>query len=118
MHIQISTDDDIGGSEALRAHVTAAVEKSLNHLDAHLTRVEVHLRDENGAKAGADDKRCMMEARPRNLQPVAVSHQADNVHQAVDGAARKLTSALERLFGKLENRPRRPDIEDEEVDMP
>ena len=30
---------------------------------AHITRVEVHLGDENAGKRGSDDKRCMMEAR-------------------------------------------------------
>ena len=36
-----------------------------------LTRVEVHLRDENAQKGGRDT-RCTMEARPRGLDPLAV----------------------------------------------
>ena len=66
-----------------------------------LTRVEVHLSDENGGKSGPKDKRCKMEARPKGHQPILVSHDADSLTQAVEGAAQKLEHALEHLFGKL-----------------
>ena len=66
-----------------------------------LTRVEVHLSDENGGKSGPKDKRCKMEARPKGHQPILVSHDADSLTQAVEGAAEKLEHALEHLFGKL-----------------
>ncbi len=49
-----------------------------------VTRVEVHLADENGEKAIGDDKRCVMEARLGGLKPCAVSFQAASVTQAVD----------------------------------
>jgi len=106
MQIQINTDNNIDGSEALSAHVEAVVENAVRHMKEQLTRVEVHLDDENGGKTGIDDKRCMMEARLRNHQPVAVTHHAGSIHQAVDGAARKLKSALETVLGRLENRHR------------
>lgn len=115
MQIQINTGRDVGDNIALTEHVKAVVKKALHHLEPHLTRVEVHLDDENGAKVGVDDKSCTMEARPRHHQPVVVSHRADNMHQAVDGAARKLKSSLEHMFGRLadQHQHQRPDFEDD-----
>ena len=108
MQIQINTDHHIDGNEALSAHVEAVVEKALRHVKDQLTRVEVHIDDENGGKAGIDDKRCLMEARLRSHQPVVVSHHAGSIHQAVDGAARKLRAALEALLGRLDEHRRHP----------
>jgi len=73
----------------------------VRHFKDHLTRVEVHLDDEKGAKAGRDDLRCLMEARLRSHQPVAVSHHAGSLDEAVDGAARKLRTSIEALPGRL-----------------
>ncbi|RPJ12520.1 MAG: hypothetical protein EHM37_08935, partial [Deltaproteobacteria bacterium] len=63
MNIQINTDDHIKGSAKLEQHTEVVVESALGHLADHVTRVEVHLSDENGKKTGGRDKRCMMEAR-------------------------------------------------------
>ena len=87
MQIQINTDKHIDGNEAMSSHIEAVVENAVRHMKDSLTRVEVHLEDENGGKTGIDDKRCLMEARLRSHQPVAVSHRAGSIHQAVDGAA-------------------------------
>ena len=114
MQIQINTGKDVDGDAGLSAHAEEVIGKTLHHLKNQLTRVEVHLDDENGEKGGSDDKSCTMEARPRGLQPVAVSHRAGSTHQAIDGAARKLKSALERQFGKLEGKQRRPVIIEDE----
>ena len=80
----------------------------MRHFKDHLTRVEVHLDDEKGAKAGRDDLRCLMEARLRSHQPVAVSHHAGSIQQAVDGAFRKLRASLEALLGRLDEHRRHP----------
>ena len=68
MHIQINTDGNIEGHEALATQVSSEVESALKHVSDHITRVEVHLSDENSDKKGGnDDMRCVMEARPRVL---------------------------------------------------
>lgn len=108
MQIQINTDNNIDGNAALSAHVEGVVESAVRHVKEQLTRVEVHLEDENAGKAGTEDKRCLMEARLRNHQPVAVSHHAGSVHEAVEGAARKLRVSLEALLGRLDATRRRP----------
>ena len=101
MQIQINTDNVIEGREALFAHIRSVVEHALNHESAHITRVEVHLADENGPKGGPGDIRCTMEARLEHRQPGAVTFDAATVHQAVDGAADKLARLVERTLGRL-----------------
>jgi len=102
MQIQINTDRNIDGHEAHATQVSSVVESALNRFSDHITRVEVHLSDENSKKKdGNDDMRCMMEARLEGRQPIAVTHQATTVDQAVDGAADKLTKLIESTLGRL-----------------
>ncbi len=105
MQIQINTDHNIEGHEALADHVSSVVESALSQLSEHITRVEVHLSDENGTtkdhKNGLNDKRCMMEARLESYHPLAVTAHANTVHQAVDGAADKLARLVESTLGRL-----------------
>ena len=100
MQIQINTDHNIDGHEALAAQVSEVVESALSLVSDHITRVEVHLSDENGDKRGQSDKRCMLEARMEGRQPIAVTHQAATLVQAVDGAADKLTRLIESTLGR------------------
>ena len=101
MQIQINTDSNIEGRENLAAYVKGVVESTLSRFREHITRVEVHLSDENGNKNGQDDKRCMMEARIEGRQPTAVTHQAANLDQAINGAADKLQRSIESTLGRL-----------------
>lgn len=101
MQILINTDHNIDGHDGLAEHVRGVVEDSLSRFSSRVTRVEVHLSDQNAAKSGPDDKRCMMEARLEHHSPTAVTHLASSVHEAVNGAADKLKRAVEHLVGKL-----------------
>lgn len=103
MQIQTNTDNHIEGHEALAAHVQSVVEKTLRHAQDRITRVEVHLGDESRGRAGTEDKRCVMEARIEGRQPVAVTQNAASIHQAIDGAARKLKAALDTALGRQSN---------------
>lgn len=102
MQIQINTGHDIEVHEALAAEISGVVEGALGRFSDHITRVEVHLSDENSDKKGGHDAiRCMMEARLEGRQPVAVTHQAATLDQAVDAAAGKLTRLIEHTLGRL-----------------
>jgi ribosome-associated translation inhibitor RaiA len=111
MQIQINTDRNIEGREALAAQVSGVVENALSRISDRITRVEVHLSDENSDKKGGNDNmRCVMEARLEGRQPVAVTHQAETLDQAIDGAADKLTRLIESTLGRLrDQRNRRTD---------
>ena len=101
MKIQINTDHNIQGRERMIEQAEAIVESTLGHLTEHITRIEVHLSDENGKKTGGHDKRCMMEARLEGHQPIAVTHEEETIGQAIGGAAEKLKSSLDHTLGRL-----------------
>jgi len=103
MKIQLNTDVNIEGSEALAAQVSATIEQALERFREHVTRVEVHLSDENGGKSGQQDQRCMLEARFEGRQPVAVTDHAATQEQAVHGAAQKLARLLDSTLGRLQD---------------
>ncbi len=101
MLIQVNTDHNIEGHEELVAQVEAVVEAALSRFGDRITRVEVHISDENGAKSGGNDKRCMMEARLEHRRPTSVTNHATTVDDAVSGAADKLQRSLESTLGRL-----------------
>lgn len=102
MQIKMNTDHNIEGHEALGTYVSSVVEDALNQTRDRITRVEVHLSDESSDKKhGKDDMRCVMEARLEGLRPVAVTHHAETLHQAVDGAADKLYRLIDSTLGRL-----------------
>lgn len=103
MHIQVNTDSNIEGSEELAIQIKGVVESALSRFSDRITRVEVHLSDENGDKSGQNDKRCMMEVRLEGRQPTAVTHHAASLSDAVDGAANKLKRSLESTLERLKH---------------
>lgn len=105
MLIQLNTDRNITGDDAFAQQVEAIVRNTLGRLSEQITRVAIHLSDENSdQKFGARDKRCQLEARPAGLQPMSVSHQAATVEQAVLGAVGKLKRSLDSTRGRLDSR--------------
>jgi ribosome-associated translation inhibitor RaiA len=107
MQIQINTDHNIQGREALVERLNGSVEKSLRRVADHITRVEVHLSIESGGKGGQSDKRCTMEARLEGLAPVAVSDHAGTIDQAITGASDKLLRAIDGVLGKMRDKSHR-----------
>lgn len=101
MKIQVNTDTHIDGHERLAAHVSATIEHALKRFTDHITRVEVHLSDENGDKTGPQDQRCLLEVRLENRQPVAVTEHANTQEQAVNGATQKMLRLLDSTLGRL-----------------
>ena len=108
MQIQVNTDSNIEGREKLTAHVRRVVKSALTRFSDRITRVEVHLSDQNGGKSGQDDKRCMVEARLKGCQPTAVTHDAATLDQAVDGAADRMKRSIESALGRLHDQGFRP----------
>ena len=100
MKIQFNTDKNIEGHERLETYFTEELEKSLGRFEDKITRLEVHLGDENSAKSGVDDKRCVIEARPAKLQPIAVTAHADSIEKAFFLASEKIKKALTTALEK------------------
>lgn len=73
MKIQVNTDRNLDGSAELITQVAATLEGALSRFSNRITRVEVHLSDENGSqKSGSSDKRCVLEAR--SCSPVVLQN--------------------------------------------
>lgn len=104
MQIQVETDNHIEGRQALSEHVQGVIEDAVDKYRHHVTHVTAHLGDLNsGEKAGSDDMRCLLEARVTGVKNIAVSHQAESLHLAIEGAADKLQHALASSVGKLQD---------------
>jgi len=117
MQILINTDHNIEGREALVDQLSAVVESALSRFGERITRVEVHITDQNGDKFGRTDKRCMMEARLAGRQPIVVTDDAATVDEAVDGATGKMIRLIETTLGRVhDEHPKRdhsvPDVLD------
>ncbi len=86
-------------SDALDEHVGQELDSAIGRFAPRITRVEVHLSDDNGPqKEGPRDKRCLMEARPASMDPVVAEHEGDDLYDVVREAARKLERVLDRRF--------------------
>lgn len=103
MNIFINTANDLKSSENFHEQIRQTITDSLGSHGAHITRIEVHLSDENGGKFGIDDKRCLLEARIERMKPLAVSHHAGNLLLAVEGATDKLNKSIEHIVGRRQS---------------
>ncbi len=101
MTVQFNTDKNINGDEEFTAPYVAQIDAELSRYSDQITRIEVHLSDEDGNKSGLNAMRCMIEARIEGRQPIAVTNQADTHDQAIGGALDKLTASLDTIMGKL-----------------
>ncbi|MFZ9387395.1 MAG: HPF/RaiA family ribosome-associated protein [Chitinophagaceae bacterium] len=103
MLVQFNTDKNIKGSERLTTPLIELIKDSLSRFTEHITRVEVHLSDEDGPKDGENDKRCLLEARLEGRSPIAVSSFGSTHEEAVQGALDKLKASLDTILGRLRN---------------
>ena len=102
MQVQVNRDRSIEGDEAVVALLEAIVRGDLDRVGERNTRVEVHPRDENSdEKGGVDDLRCKIEARVAGFRPVAVTHDAATMEEAVSGAAGEMKRSLESTLARL-----------------
>ncbi|MFD1631440.1 HPF/RaiA family ribosome-associated protein [Pseudopedobacter beijingensis] len=104
MKIQVNTDKNIDGKESLVNYVKSTVEDGLNRFDESITRVDVHLSDDNANKEGTPDKRCLIEVKAESIPPLAVTEVADNLHNAINGAVDKMKKTLTSKLGKLQSK--------------
>ncbi|MDI1244718.1 MAG: HPF/RaiA family ribosome-associated protein [Rhodoferax sp.] len=101
MQVQIHTDHHIEGTEAMGKWVSSAVADALDRFSGQISRVEVHLSDENGGKkTSPENKQCSLEARLEGHQPLVVKHHAATLNQALDGAADKLVRLIEKTLSR------------------
>ena len=92
---------DLEASDAIVEHVNKRVHAAVHHWEGQITRVEAHLHDDNSKKAGSQDKRCVLEVRMANHQPMVAEDSSDDLYEAITGAAKKLGTVVQRKLEKL-----------------
>lgn len=104
MKIQFNTDKNIQGTEMLEALVSEKINHGFKAFAEKITRVEIHLSDENAHKSGPDDILCKIEVRIEGKQPVLVDSKNNLKEKAIDDAVNKMKAALSTIIGKMKNR--------------
>ena len=104
MQIEVSSDSHVSASEEFISEIKAEMEQAFSRFAEQLTRLEIHLGDENSHKSGERDKRCLIEARLAGLDPVAVTDHAESLDMAISGAVKKLEKTLNRTLGRLDHK--------------
>jgi len=108
MQVQFNSDSSVMGTDNVAERIEAMLREKLARFSDRLTRLEVHVSDENAGKGGSDDKTCMIEARPRGGKPLGVTAHAGKVDDAARKAANVLAERLERHFGKGDKHKHEP----------
>jgi ribosome-associated translation inhibitor RaiA len=103
MTIQINTDHSIPENENQLSILKKMIANSLERYSEHITRIEVHLSDENGNKEGKNDKRCLLEARLEWRQPIAVTSHANTIEESLNDAIEKITASFNTILGKIKS---------------
>jgi len=101
MQVIINHDNHIDLAAATLDSLAEDVSDSLKNVSDRVTRVEVHLKDQNSSsKNSPDDIRCLIEARVRGKQPISAEARGDNVNHALtaacDSIERRLSSILDK----------------------
>lgn len=97
MIVLFNTDKNINGSEEFNAPFIIQITEELKRFSDNITKVIAYVSDENAAKIGLNDKKCVLEARLEGKQPIAVTHHANSIREAVTGAIEKLKINFEKL---------------------
>jgi len=97
MIVLFNTDKNINGSEEYNAPFISQITEELKGFSENITKVIAHVSDENAAKIGLNDKKCVLEARLEGKQPIAVTFHAHSVQAAVVGAIEKMKINFEKL---------------------
>ena len=106
MQIQVNSNRSLNTGESFERWASVELHQSLGRFKGDITRIEVHMSDENSDKISPDQKRCMMEARLAHHEPLAVNHHAPSQDEAFRGASDKLKRMLDHTLGKLRDHHR------------
>ncbi|MDP1742322.1 MAG: HPF/RaiA family ribosome-associated protein [Polaromonas sp.] len=110
MQIQVNSNHTIDTGESFERWAGAELHESLSRFKGDITRIEVHMSDENADKVSPDQKRCLMEVRLAHHEPLAVNHHAISQGEAFRGATDKLKRLLDHTLGKLRDHRARDSI--------
>ena len=104
MLIQFNADNHVQAHPEQLSDLEKQLAEAFSRYTAKITRLEVYLKDVvGGDRSGEGDKRCTMELHMSGYEPLAVTHSAQSITVACNGARDKLLRTLERRLGRLRN---------------
>ena len=98
MQIRVVADEHIDSNDELTLRIEGVVEGSLDRYVDRVTLVEVHLSRHTQHSMGGRDMCCRIEAHVGGLRPIAVSHDAFTLTEAIHAASAKLERAIHDEF--------------------
>ena len=101
MLVQIHTDKNIEGGSRFSEYFSAEIKEKLARFNEIVTRIEVHVTDQNGSKTSPNDKKCVIEARIEKKQPIAVTAHGDTAEKTFSQALEKVQRVLETTVEKI-----------------
>ena len=108
MKVLINISKQVDVAENAQQHWEEDIHQTLERFNKWITRIEVHVTDENSkAKGGSDDIRCLMEARPANHQPISIEVRAGSAGQAVREGIDTLERRLDTMLDKARTEQRK-----------
>ena len=108
MKVIINSNSQVELKQDAISHFESEISSSLERFADWVTRIEVHLTDENSSKKGGqDDIRCMMEARPSGHQPVSIEVRASSPSPAIQDAIEMLERRLDTMLSKIRTEQRK-----------
>lgn len=104
MQIEVSTGNQVTGSQEFISQVEATVTDDLSRFGDRITRVIVHFGDENSAvKHGDNDKRCSVEVRLGGHQPIAATGHGSSLEQALNSSMDKVVTSVGRTLERIDD---------------
>ena len=101
MIIQLNADKNLTIHAEYEGQIKEKLTTALSRFTDYISRIEVHLSDENGSKSGQNDKKCVLEARLEG-RPAVIGTSFDQTYDlAINGALEKLKHALTTVDSKL-----------------
>jgi ribosome-associated translation inhibitor RaiA len=101
MNIQFNTGNNIDGSDRQSDYFSTLISEDLKRYDSQMTRLEVHLSDQDNSQHEKSEIKCTLEARLKNLNPIVVTNQGNSHEEAIKGAIQKLKKSLDTVTGRL-----------------
>jgi hypothetical protein len=97
MQVLVNCDDPICCDNELIQRVEGVIAGTFERFGAHLSQVEVWLKDLNSENAGDRDKVCSLRARlAAGAAPLTVEHGAPTLAEAIHVAASRLERLVDR----------------------
>jgi ribosome-associated translation inhibitor RaiA len=108
MKILITTDNHIVMKRERSQAVESEIDGAIERFERQLSRLEVHLSDQNADKGGDREIKCVIDAHIDGMKTVTATEYAATVDEAITGATEEMKRLLESTFSKVdEKRARR-----------